>query len=546
MINAHVQLPRPNNEPVLQYGPGSHERVALQRTLETMGREVTEIPLIINGRDVHTEHQLELRAPHAHQQRLARVHQANPDHVLEAIAASRAAAAEWARWPWHERSAVFLKAAALLASEQRAQINAATMLGQSKTPHQAEIDAVCELADFWRFNAWYATTLLAMQPSSASGTWNITDWRPLEGFVLALTPFNFTSICGNLPTAPAIAGNVVLWKPTHQATLACYHLMRLLQRAGLPDGVINFLPGSGRVLGPVALGHRELAGVHFTGSTETFHQIWSTVGQNIAGYRGFPRLVGETGGKDFIVAHASADREVLITALLRGAFEYQGQKCSAVSRAFIPQSLYEAIRDPLVAEIDAMAVGDPCDFRSFMGALIDRSAYDRVCGYIDQARSSADHQIVAGGDADDRQGYFVRPTMIEAHRPDSPLLREEIFGPVLTCFVYPDGAYEQALALCDEGSPYGLTGAVIADDRRAIQLAATRLRHTAGNFYINDKPTGAVVDQQPFGGARASGTNDKAGSPLNMLRWLTPRVIKETFVPARDYRYPYMEPVDEP
>jgi 1-pyrroline-5-carboxylate dehydrogenase len=446
--------------------------------------------------------------------------------------------------PWPERAAIFLRAADLLAGPSRMTLNAATMLGQSKTAHQAEIDAACELIDFWRFNVAFAEEIYRQQPQSSPGAWNRLEHRPLEGFVFAVTPFNFTSIGGNLPTAPAILGNTVVWKPASSALYSAHFIMEVLEAAGLPPGVINMVPGSGAEVGDPALASPALAGIHFTGSTATFQGMWETVGRNIRRYRAYPRIVGETGGKDFVFAHASADVPALATALTRGAFEYQGQKCSAASRAFIPASLWPAVRERLLAQIAEIRVGDPADFTNFMGAVIDKNAFATIKGYIDHARQSPDAAILAGGGCDDGKGYFVEPTVVLAKRPDLPLMREEIFGPVLTVWVYEDRDLESALAICDEGSPYALTGAVFARDRAAIVRITDALTHAAGNFYVNDKPTGAVVGQQPFGGARASGTNDKAGSVLNLLRWVSPRAIKETFVPPTDFRYPFMAPGD--
>ncbi|MBK8482681.1 MAG: L-glutamate gamma-semialdehyde dehydrogenase [Proteobacteria bacterium] len=542
MIQAQTRVPPPSNEAVQTHAPGSAERRALRSELATQRSTVVEIPLVIGGRAIAGARRRPLVCPHQHAHVLAQVHTAEPDHVAQAIAAAATAWPAWSRTPWAERAAIFLRAAELLATHWRAKVNAATMLAQSKTPHQAEIDAACELIDFWRFNPHFAEELFQQQPHSPPGCWNYADWRPLEGFVLAITPFNFTSITGNLATAPALLGNVVLWKPAHEATLAAHYLLELLTAAGLPPGVINLLPGEGRTIGPAALADVNLAGVHFTGSTPSFNAIWREVGAQIARYRNYPRLVGETGGKDFIVAHPSADEDALITALIRGAFEYQGQKCSAVSRAYLPRSLWTRLEARLGEAITALPVGDPCDFKSFVGAVINRHAWANIHDYLALARVTPGCRIVAGGTLSDAEGFFVQPTLIESTNPGSRLMTEEIFGPVLTCHVYEDGAYEDTLSLCDQTSPFGLTGAIFARDQAAIGLALARLRHAAGNFYINDKPTGAVVGQQPFGGARASGTNDKAGSPTNLLRWLTPRVIKENLAPPRDYRYPYMEP----
>ncbi len=542
MLNAILSVPTPRNEPVLAYAPGSPERAALKAALRRMAGEVLEIAPIIGGRRVATGRTAEAVMPHDHGHVLARWHRAGPAEVERAIQAALAAHQDWARLPWEARAAIFLKAAELLTGPYRPRINAATMLGQSKTPHQAEIDAACELADFWRFNVHWAEQIYRQQPLSSPGVWNWMEHRPLEGFVFAVTPFNFTSIGGNLPTAPAILGNTVVWKPASTAVLSAHVIMEILDAAGLPPGVINFVPGSGAEVGGPALASPHLAGVHFTGSTETFQTMWETVGRNIRRYRGYPRLVGETGGKDFVFAHPSADVPALVTALTRGAFEYQGQKCSAASRAFIPRSLWPAVEEGLRAQIAGIRVGDPADFETFMGAVIDARAFKSIEGYLDWARSSPDTEILIGGGADDGRGWFIEPTVVLARQPGVRLLCEEIFGPVLTVYVYEDADLDEALRVCDAGSPYALTGSIFARDRAAIVRMTERLTHAAGNFYINDKPTGAVVGQQPFGGARASGTNDKAGSVLNLLRWVSPRAIKETFVPPTDFRYPYMQP----
>ncbi len=537
-----VRVPAPTNEPVRQYAPGSPETAALQREIERLSGEVREIPLRIGGQAVRTGVLGRAVCPHDHRHVLAHYHQAGAAEAAAAVQAAGAARAEWAAMPWPARLAVFLKAADLLAGRYRDTLNAAAILALSKTPFQAEIDAACELTDFLRFNAAYVTRLFAEQPeANAPGTWNRLDYRPLDGFVFAVTPFNFVSIAGNLPTAPAMLGNTVVWKPASSAVLPAAVFLELLEAAGLPPGVINFVPGPGGAVGDPVLAEPELAGVHFTGSTAVFQRMWATVGANIARYRNYPRLVGETGGKDFVVAHPSADPDALRVALVRGAFEYQGQKCSAASRAYIPQSLWRRIEDALVADIRALPMGDPTDFRHFMGAVIDRGAFESHRGYIEHAKAAPDCRILAGGRCDDGQGYFIAPTLVLTDNPRQRLMVEEIFGPVLTVFVYPDERYAEALQLCDAGSPYGLTGAIFARDRQAILQAEAALRHAAGNFYINDKPTGAVVGQQPFGGGRASGTNDKAGSVLNLVRWTSPRVIKETFSPPHDWRYPHMQ-----
>ena len=544
MSNGIFSVPDPRNEPILAYAPGSTERRALRAQMEKMSKEVIEIAPLIGGRRVPTDHTAEAVMPHNHRHVLAVWHKAGPNEVAQAIGAALEAHRRWSRMPWEHRAAVFLKAADLLAGPYRMVLNAATMLGQSKTAHQAEIDSACELIDFWRFNLAYAEEIYRQQPRSSPGCWNYVDYRPLEGFVFAVTPFNFTCIAGNLPTAPAIMGNTVLWKPAPSAMYAAHFIMEVLEAAGLPPGVVNMLPGMGADVGDPVLASPDLAGVHFTGSTATFQGIWETVGRNIRRYRAYPRIVGETGGKDFVFAHPSAEVPALATALVRGAFEFQGQKCSAASRAFIPVSLWPALEKALSEQIAEIRVGDVADFGNFMGAVIDRAAFTKIRGYIDFARSSPDAEILVGGACDDAKGYFIEPTLVLAKRPDLRLMREEIFGPVLTVYVYEDQEMDETLKICDQGSPYGLTGAVFARDRGAIATIAEALRHATGNFYINDKPTGAVVGQQPFGGGRASGTNDKAGSALNLLRWVSPRTIKETFVPPTDFRYPFMQPGD--
>jgi len=544
MRNAIVSVPTPRNEPVLTYAPGSPERKILRAQLAKMSSEIVEITPVIGGRRVATGRTAEAVMPHDHRHVLAVWHKAGAAEVARAIDGALAAHREWSRMGWRDRAAIFLRAADLLAGPYRAVLNAATMLGQSKTVHQAEIDAACELIDFWRFNVAFAEEIYRAQPLSSPGSWNSVEHRPLEGFVFAVTPFNFTSIGGNLPTAPAIMANTVVWKPASTAVYAAHVIMEILDAAGLPPGVINMVPGTGGEVGDPALASPDLAGIHFTGSTTTFQAMWETVGRNIRAYRSYPRIVGETGGKDFILAHPSADVAALTTALTRGAFEYQGQKCSAASRAFVPASLWPEVKKRLLEQIAEIRVGDVADFTNFMGAVIDRNAFATITGYIDVARRSPDAEILVGGGADDAKGYFIEPTVVLAKRPDLTLLREEIFGPVLTVYVFEDSDLNEALALCDRGSPYALTGAIFARDRAAIARMTEVLTYAAGNFYINDKPTGAVVGQQPFGGARASGTNDKAGSPLNLLRWVSPRAIKETFVPPTDFRYPFMQPGD--
>jgi len=540
MSEAQFDLSRPDNEPVLEYGPDSPEKREIKSTLARMADSTVDIPIVIGGEEIRTGDQGRCVMPHEHGHALATYHTAGPEEVCRAIEASAEAWNDWSRLPWAERVSVFLKAAELLAGPWRSTINGATMLGQSKTVYQAEIDAACELIDFFRYNAHFTGRIYAEQPMSTAGIWDRAEWRPHEGFVFAVSPFNFTSIAGNLPTAPAMMGNTVVWKPASSAVYSGYYLMRLLEAAGLPPGVINFVPGPGRAVGETALTDPRLAGVHFTGSTPTFNRMWRVVGENIDRYRGYPRLVGETGGKDFVVAHASAEVGPLTTALLRGAFEYQGQKCSAASRAYVPGNLWPELRDKLVCAVAEIRMGDPADFTNFMGAVIDEAAFDNIAGYIDLARVSDETSILVGGGHDKSRGYFVEPTVVQSTDPHHRLMEEEIFGPVLTIHVYPEKEYEQVLELCDGTSPYALTGSVFAGDRYAIHAAHRILRHAAGNFYVNDKPTGAVVGMQPFGGSRKSGTNDKAGSLLNLLRWVSPRTIKETFDPPTFFPYPHM------
>ena len=537
-FNGVRRVPPPVNEPVRSYAPGAPERAALKERLRTMAGERVEIPLVIGGERVRTGDTATAVMPHRHSHVLADWHRARPAEVERAIAASREAAREWSAWAWEDRAAVFLKAAELLATSWRPTLNAATMLGQSKTAFQAEIDAACELIDFWRFNVHFAQELYQQQPLSDHTMWNQLDYRPLEGFVYAVTPFNFTAIAGNLPTAPALMGNTVVWKPASSAMLSAHYIMRLLEEAGLPPGVINLVSGDARMISDVLLAHRDLAGVHFTGSTAVFNSMWKTIGGSMSGYRSYPRIVGETGGKDFIVAHPSADPVALSVAIARGAFEYQGQKCSAASRIYVPESLWDEVRDRTVALMEDIRMGDVTDFRNFMGAVIDQRAFEKISEYVEDARANA--TILAGGTAVGDEGWFIQPTLIETRDPGYRLLCEEIFGPVVTAYVYRDGEWRDTLRLVDETSPYALTGAIFANDRAAVREASAALRNAAGNFYINDKPTGAVVGQQPFGGARGSGTNDKAGSILNLVRWVSARTIKETFAPPRDYRYPFM------
>jgi len=537
------RVPEPHNEPVLGYEPGSPERDELRRRLDELADRRLELPLVIGGEEVRTGDTFEAVMPHKRSHVLADVHKGGAAEVDRAIAAAADAWEDWSRTPWEERAAVFLRAAELLAGPWRQTLNAATMLGQSKTAHQAEIDSACELIDFWRFNVEYMTRIYEEQPISSPGVWNRLEYRPLEGFVFAVTPFNFTAIAGNLPASAALMGNTVVWKPASTAAVSAHFVMQLWEEAGLPPGVINLVYGSGAAVGDPALGSEHLAGIHFTGSTPVFQGMWKTVGDNIARYRNYPRLVGETGGKDFIVAHPSADAEAVATAILRGSFEYQGQKCSAASRVFAPASLWPRVREQVAEEIGAMKMGDVADFSNFVGAVIDASSFATQKEAIEEAKAAdGTASIVAGGDYDDSDGWFVQPTVIETSDPDFRTMKEELFGPVVTAFVYDDSRYEDTLDLVDRGTTYGLTGAVFARDLRAVETARERLRYAAGNFYVNDKPTGAVVGQQPFGGARASGTNDKAGSMWNLIRWVSPRTIKETFVPPRDYRYPFLGP----
>jgi 1-pyrroline-5-carboxylate dehydrogenase len=543
-MSAHgiFHVPEPYNEPVLGYERGSREREELQLRLNELSGERLDIPLVIGGEDVQTGDTFEAVMPHRRSHVLADVHKGGAPEVDRAIAAAADAWEDWSRTPWEDRAAVFLRAAELLAGPWRQTLNAATMLGQSKTAHQAEIDAACELIDFWRFNVQYMTRIYEEQPISSPGVWNRLEYRPLEGFVFAVTPFNFTSIAGNLPTSAALMGNTVVWKPASTASVSAHFLMQLFEEAGLPPGVINLVYGSGAAVGDPALASKHLAGIHFTGSTPVFQGMWKTIGENIAGYRNYPRIVGETGGKDFIVAHPSADAEALATAILRGSFEYQGQKCSAASRIFAPASLWPQVREQVVSEIGDMKMGDVADFSNFVGAVIDASSFATQKEAIEEAKASnGTAEVIAGGTYDDSEGWFVQPTVIETSDPDFRTMRDELFGPVVTAFVYDDSRYEDTLDLVDNGTTYGLTGAVFARDLDAIEATRDRLRYAAGNFYVNDKPTGAVVGQQPFGGARASGTNDKAGSMWNLIRWVSPRTIKETFVPPRDYRYPFLE-----
>ncbi len=540
-MNTIFQVPKPVNEPLLDYAPGSRERAELKAKLTGLRGQIIDIPLIIGGKEVRTGRTADIVVPHENKKIIGRYHKAGPAEVALAVKAAADARRTWGKMPWHARAAVFLKAGELLATTWRQTLNAATMLCQSKNPYQAEIDSACELVDFYRFNTYYAGQIYDQQPFSPPGVWNYLDYRPLEGFVFAATPFNFTSIAGNLPTAPAIMGNTVIWKPASSAVYSAYFLMKLWQAAGLPDGAINMLPGSGAEVGTPVIDSPDLMGLHFTGSTGVFNGMWRAITGNFSKYHGYPRVVGETGGKDFIFAHGSCDPEALKCAIVRGAYEYQGQKCSAASRAYIPRSIWNGIKKDLVAQVKGIKTGPAEDFTNFFNAVIDKSAYNAIKGYIDFARAAPDAEILAGGGCDDSEGYFIQPTLIETTDPRFKTMEEEIFGPVMTVFVYEDGKYEETLKLCDATSPYALTGAIFARDRAAVLLAEDLLEHAAGNFYINDKPTGAVVGQQPFGGARASGTNDKAGSLINMMRWTSPRTVKENFVPPVNYKYAFME-----
>lgn len=541
MFNGIFHIPQPINEPGLQYAPGSPERAELSAKIKEMLNEQVEVPMIIGGKEVRNGELADIRCPHNHQHLLGKYHQADAEFAIKAIDAAQEAKKNWGEMPWESRAVVLLKAAELLAGKYRQTLNTATMLNTSKTPHQAEIDSACELIDFWRFNPHFMEEVYGDQPMSTAGVLNYMEHRPLDGFVLALTPFNFTSIAGNLPTSPALMGNTVVWKPASAAVLPAYFIMKILEEAGMPPGVINMVPGPGPVVAPPVLDDVRLAGIHFTGSTYVFSTIWQAIGKDARKYVSYPRIVGETGGKNFIVAHSSADTEALITALVRGAFEYQGQKCSAASRAYIPDSTWPQVKEQLLSEIGDIKMGDVTDFRNFMGAVIDKKAFDNIREYIEYAKSSSDMEIITGGGCDDSTGYFIEPTVVVSKDPKSKLMVEEIFGPVLTLYVYPENEYDQTLELCDQTSPYALTGSIFALDRDAVVKAMNTLRHAAGNFYTNDKPTGAVVAQQPFGGSRASGTNDKAGSWLNLERWVSPRAIKETFLPPRNFRYPYMQ-----
>jgi 1-pyrroline-5-carboxylate dehydrogenase len=541
MQKGYYQVPQPTNEPVKQYAPGSEERKLLKAALLEARSKVIDIPMIIGGKEIRTGNTHEIRPPHDLKHKLGQYHQGEAQHIQLAINEALKAKENWERMSWESRASIFLKAADLLAGPRRYQMNAATMLCQSKNAYQAEIDAACELIDFWRFNVYYMAQLYGQQPISPAGFWNKNDYRPLEGFVFALTPFNFTSIAGNLPTAPALMGNTVVWKPANTQIYAAYHIMQILQEAGLPDGVINLIYVPGPIAGDIILEHVDFAGIHYTGSTKIFSHIWNKIAHNLLDYKSYPRIVGETGGKDFVLIHPSANASTSATALSRGAFEYQGQKCSAASRAYVPRNLWPEIKTKLLADLASFRMGPVEDFRNFINAVIDEESFNKIAGYIEQARAdSSVAEIIAGGKYDKSIGYFIEPTVIVTTDPNYKTIREEIFGPVLTIYVYEDEQFDATVNLVDQTSAYGLTGSIFASDRSVIEDVSWRLRHAAGNFYINDKPTGAVVGQQPFGGARGSGTNDKSGSLLNLTRWVSMRSIKETFNPPTDYRYPFM------
>lgn len=539
--NALFQFPMPKNEPVKSYAPASDERKLLKIELKAQASEVIEIPLIIGGKEIRTNKMGQVIMPHDHKHILANYHQCTEKEVKLAIDAALKARETWSKVSWVERASILLKAADLIATKYRYQLNAATMLGQSKNAYQAEIDSACELIDFLRFNAHFASRIYSEQPISDPGIINRLEYRPLEGFILSITPFNFTAIAGNLNLAPVLMGNTTVWKPSHTALLSNFYLMKILQEAGLPDGVVNFVPGSGQLIGDTCIAHPKFAGVHFTGSTRVFNSLWKNIGTHVDKYVSYPKIVGETGGKDFIFAHASANVETLTTALIRGSFEYQGQKCSAASRAYIPESLWAKVKKQMGAMLSDMKVGDVSDFSNFINAVIDETSFDNCMSYIEHAKKAKDADIIFGGKGDKKKGYFISPTVILTSNPRFKSMEEEIFGPILTIYVYNDKDYVKTLDLCNTTSPYALTGAVFAQDRAALEVANDKLRFAAGNFYINDKPTGAVVGQQPFGGSRASGTNDKAGSYLNLIRWTNPRTIKETLNPPTDYKYPFLK-----
>ena len=541
MNNALYNFAAPKNEPILNYEPGSIHRKKLMEELNRQSSEVIEIPLIINGKEIFTEKRIPVVMPHDHGHVLANCSYAGPKEIKMAAEAANNARAAWMELSWLDRASIFLKAADLISKKYRYKINAATMLGQSKNAFQAEIDSACEVIDFLRFNAFYASEIYSGQPSSEIENLNRLDYRPLEGFILSITPFNFTAIASNLNAAPALMGNTMVWKPSSTSLLSNYAIMKVFLEAGLPDGVINFVPSSGKDVSANLLNNKHLAGIHFTGSTGTFNHLWRTTGENLSNYIGYPKIVGETGGKDFIMVHPSANIDEVRTAIIRGAYEYQGQKCSAASRAYIPESFWARLKPELIKQINELKMGDVRDFSNFVNAVIDEASFNNIKGYIDFAANSSDAQIIAGGKTDSSKGYFVEPTLIETTNPHFKTMEEEIFGPVMTVFIYKDDEFEKALELCDQTSPYALTGSIFSKDRYALELASDRLQYAAGNLYYNDKPSGAVVGQQPFGGARASGTNDKSGSYMNLLRWVSPRTIKETFLPATDYKYPFMD-----
>ena len=542
MQNAKAIVPKPINEPILSYAPSTPERAALKARIEELKSQQIEVPLIIGGQEIKTGNMGEMRAPHDHQHILGHYHMAGPKEVKMAIEAAMDAWQTWSKMTWESRAAIFKKMASIIQRHGDQTLNAATILGQSKNAFQAEIDASCEMIDFLNFNCWYAQELYSQQPTySPDGMWNRLEHRPLEGFIFAVTPFNFTSIAGNLPAAPALMGNVTLWKPASSAVYSGHFMMNLFREAGIPDGVINYIPGSGRDVGPIVMESPNLAGVHFTGSTAVFQGMWKTIGENIANYKSYPRIVGETGGKDFCIAHESSDVDALATSMVRGAFEYQGQKCSALSRAYIPTTIWPELKEKYLAQVNEIKMGSPEDFSNFMNAVIDKAAFDSISEYIKNAKAASDAEIITGGNCDDSIGYFIEPTTILTDNPKYTTMCEEIFGPVLTIYLYDPKDWKLTLELVDTTSPYALTGCVWGQNREAVNEATEKLTHAAGNFYINDKPTGAVVGQQPFGGSRASGTNDKAGSMFNLIRWISMRTIKETFDPPKDFRYPFMD-----
>jgi 1-pyrroline-5-carboxylate dehydrogenase len=539
-MNGFFRVPVPKNEPVRNYAPGSSERLHLQNKLQELKKEFRDIPMIVQGKELYSSEKVEIRPPHERHHVLGSFSRANREHVSSAITAALNAKRDWEELPWEQRASIFLKAAELIAGPYRDELNAATMLGQSKNVFQAEIDSACEIVDFLRFNVHFMSEIYSIQPESGPGVWNRMEWRPLEGFIYALTPFNFTAIAGNLPTSCAMMGNVVVWKPSDDQVYSAHVLMKVFRAAGLPAGVINLIFPKGPVAGEVIFQHPYFAGIHYTGSTEVFQTIWKTIGNNLSTYKSYPRIVGETGGKDFILAHASADVDVLSTAISRGAFEYQGQKCSAASRAYIPSNLWKAVKERVLSDVNSFRMGSPEDFGNFINAVINEGSYNKLTSYIEKAKSSNDAEIIAGGKYDKSRGWFIEPTIILTTNPNYETMCEELFGPVLSIFVYDENKFEETVDLVNNTSIYALTGSIIAQDRYAISYATKHLRNAAGNFYINDKPTGAIVGQQPFGGSRGSGTNDKAGSMINLLRWVSPRAIKETFVPPVDYRYPFL------